>query len=457
MVRDTGMAAVLLCLAASAAAGQSGVQQAVATKPALTDDSQACYACHSHTTPVIARQWADSRHAGIGVGCFECHHADQTDADAFKHYGRTIATIVTPKDCGTCHVQEAEEFTRSHHAQAARFIGSLDNVLGELAEGPLAAANGCWQCHGSTVRLRTGAGGQPIRDTNGKPKIDPLTWPNTGIGRVNLDGSRGSCSACHSRHIFSRALGRYPDTCGKCHLGPDHPQIEIYNESKHGIAFRAQQAEMNLESRSWVVGKDYTAAPTCATCHMSATPTQPVTHDVGARISWTLRPVISKKLAHWESRRAKMQDVCGNCHGPDFVKAFYVQYDKTVELYNDKFARPAKRIMDALRTEKKITPDPFDDRIEWTFFLLWHHEGRRARMGASMQGPDYTQWHGFFEVAQRFYFELIPQAQALGGSNRAIKTVIADILNRPEHAWRKGLSPHERQQILDFYKRRYGD
>ena len=37
-------------------------------------------------------------------------------------------------------------------------------------------------------------------------------------------------------------------------------------------------------------------------------------------------------------------------------------------------------------------------------------EGRRARMGASMMAPDYTQWHGMFEVADRFYLELVPQA-----------------------------------------------
>jgi hypothetical protein len=29
-----------------------------------------------------------------------------------------------------------------------------------------------------------------------------------------------------------------------------------------------------------------------------------------------------------------------------------------------------------------------------------HHEGRRARHGAAMMGADYTQWHGFYEVAQ---------------------------------------------------------
>ena len=33
-------------------------------------------------------------------------------------------------------------------------------------------------------------------------------------------------------------------------MGPDHPQIEIYNESKQGIAFRGRQAEMPLDSES---------------------------------------------------------------------------------------------------------------------------------------------------------------------------------------------------------------
>ena len=458
MARSVRLTMVLLFLTAVPAVAKPPRKQQVSkgSKAEMSAESRACYKCHSEKTPVIAQQWAESKHATLGVGCFECHHADAADADAFTHYGQTIAIIVTPKDCGVCHVSETAEFTQSHHAQAAQFIGSLDNVLGEMAEGSLAAANGCWQCHGSTVRLLAGADGAPLKDENGKPKIDPLTWPNTGIGRVNLDGSRGSCSACHSRHIFSRAVGRYPDTCGKCHMGPDHPQIEIYNESKHGIAFHAREAAMHLDKESWVVGKDYSAAPTCATCHMSATATQPVTHDVGARISWTLRPVISKKLENWESRRGKMQEVCTNCHGPDFIKAFYVQYDKTVELYNDKFAKPAQQIMDVLRAKKKITPDPFDDQIEWTFYFLWHHEGRRARMGVSMQGPDYTQWHGFFEVAHRFYFELIPQAQGLAGGDPDITKVIDDILAQPDHAWRKGLAPAERQKILDFYKQRYG-
>ncbi len=84
----------------------------------------------------------------------------------------------------------------------------------------------------------------------GNGKFDPDTWPNSGIGRVNPDGSKGTCAACHGRHAFSSAQARQPENCGNCHMGPDHPQIEIYNESKHGIQFRAIIAKMNLDSKS---------------------------------------------------------------------------------------------------------------------------------------------------------------------------------------------------------------
>ena len=121
-------------------------------------------------------------------------------------------------------------------------------------------------------------------------------WPNQGVGRINPDGSWGSCTACHTRHRFSLEQARRPDACGKCHLGPDHPQMEVYKESKHGILYEAFRDKLNMDRTSWIVGKDYTTAPTCSTCHMSATPTQGATHDVGERISWTLRPAISTKL-----------------------------------------------------------------------------------------------------------------------------------------------------------------
>ncbi len=155
------------------------------------------------------------------------------------------------------------------------------------------AVNGCWQCHGAIVGFeRDATRADPPDGPGGEagPRSAD-TWPNSGIGRLNPDGSKGSCHACHSRHDFEAKLARAPENCGKCHMGPDHPQIEIYNESKHGIAFHANRDRMALDKEGdWVLGRDYSAAPTCATCHISGymTPDGVVAgnnHDVGERIS----------------------------------------------------------------------------------------------------------------------------------------------------------------------------
>ena len=404
----------------------------------ISEEGQACLDCHQEMNPGIVAQWWGSAHAQAEVDCYSCHQANEGDPAAFEHYGFEIAVIVSPNYCARCHAREAEEFAASHHSKAAQFIGSLDNILGEIVEGGPAAINGCRQCHGSEVVYL------------GDGKFDPATWPNSGIGRVNPDGSRGSCAACHGRHAFSSAQARRPENCGKCHMGPDHPQIEIYNESKHGIQFQANVEAMNLDSRIWVVGQDYWAAPTCATCHMSATPNQPITHDVGARISYTLRPVISTHLENWEARQQAMQDVCSACHQTSWVENFYVQYSGTIELYNEKFARPAQAIMDQLYKEEKLTRTPFDEKIEWTFYELWHHEGRRARMGTAMMGPDFTQWHGFYEVAKHFYNKFLPEAEELSPG-------ISDpVFAKDEHSWKKGLTPEQLESILQFYRKRYG-
>lgn len=403
----------------------------------ISAEGQQCLSCHETSTPAAVQQWRHSRHAEAGIDCYSCHRANATDPATFEHYGQKIAVIVTPNYCARCHKSEVEQFQASHHAQAAQFIGSLDNMLGEVVEGGPAAINGCMQCHGSTVKYQ------------GEGKFDASTWPNSGIGRVNPDGSKGTCAACHGRHGFSSAQARQPENCGKCHMGPDHPQIEIYNESKHGIQFRAHINEMNLSSKHWVVGKDYFSAPTCATCHMSATSNQPVTHDVGERISWTLRPAISIKLDNWEKKRAAMQDVCSNCHATGWIGNFYRQYDLSVDLYNEKFARPAKAIMDKLHADGVLTATPFDEKLEWTYYELWHHEGRRARMGTAMMGPDYTQWHGFYEVAKNFYNEFLPEAERLQPG------ISKDVLSQDWHRWKSGLTPGEAEKILQFYKDRY--
>ncbi len=81
-----------------------------------------------------------------------------------------------------------------------------------------------------------------------------------------------------------------------------------------------------------------------------------------------------------------------------------------------------------------------------------------------MMAPDYTQWHGFFEVAHRFYFEFLSQARetlehALKASRiteaQKAEKVIQGVLAKTDHQWLKGLTPEQRREQMKFYKERY--
>jgi hypothetical protein len=61
-----------------------------------------------------------------------------------------------------------------------------------------------------------------------------------------------------------------------------------------------------------------------------------------------------------------------------------------------------------------------------------------------MMAPDYAHWHGMFEVAERFYDKLIPEAREIAKhaeeegkqtEAEAVREVIDSILARPEHQW----------------------
>lgn len=474
---------LLAFLCGSALGGCSS--SSVAKTPGTPKANQGpCVTCHEKHNPGLVGQWRASAHSANDVGCGDCHGAEKGEADAFEHEGETIAVIVSPKDCSECHQKEFDEQKGSHHAKAAQILGSLDNLLGEVIGGQPAVNAGCRQCHGSKVEI----------DQDGRPTAE--TWPNTGMGRINPDGSWGSCSACHTRHEFSVEQARQPEACGKCHLGPDHPQIEVWNESKHGILYHANREKLQLNAEQWRAGIEYFTGPTCSSCHISAAGGQPVTHDVGERISWTLRPPISTKLnmvileddakddingdnpkmpkvgseyttkhgnkskvkavLTWQQRRAKMLDICLQCHQKRFVEGAYKQFDDVVDLYNTKFAKPCKAIIGELKKAGKITKANFDDPIEWTWWEIWHHEGRRARHGAAMQGPDYTWWHGLYEVGKNFYTKFIPELEEAAGKKMAKQLLDKYVYSQEGHKWhRDGMGKEALHNIQKFYKERY--
>jgi hypothetical protein len=76
-----------------------------------------------------------------------------------------------------------------------------------------------------------------------------------------------------------------------------------------------------------------------------------------------------------------------------------------------------------------------------------------------MQGPDYTHWHGLYDVSQKFYFKFIPELIHLAAKHdmtEKYQKAIDDILARPEHKWYKdGFESGVMKAIQDEQEERY--
>ncbi len=419
-----------------------------------------CINCHKASGVLggIIRDWEASKHAEHNVTCKDCHQVEEGYPGGISHNGFTISPVVSPKMCGKCHPKEAKEFKQSLHSLGAKYYEYLFSkqklpYLESQIEGGYIVKEGKNITHAATLR-----GCQACHGTNmtGKTSKNFEVWPNNGIGRINPDGSKGSCAACHSRHKFSIAEARHPETCGQCHMGPDHPQIEIYLESKHGNIYAAEGNTWNWSKENWKAGIDY-RAPTCASCHMSAAPGVPSTHDVSSRLSWELEPPVSRHTdntantlgtpisdgSSWQEKRDRMKKVCRQCHSSEWTENYYKQFDIAVELYNKQYEE-AKKIVDRLYDQGLLTKTSFDEPIEFKIYEMWHHEGRRARMGASMMGQDYVQWHGFYELlkdkveiehmAEELKEKSNKKAAGMGAVAGIVAVIGAVLLSR----WRRG-------------------
>jgi predicted heme/steroid binding protein/uncharacterized membrane protein len=364
---------------------------------------QSCVECHRIKTPAIHADWKNSVHGKVGVECANCHRANNEDSilkSHLEHYNSPISVVVSPINCGGCHPKQAEEYKRSKHANTHEIMWKIDHWFNDGMNNTIERTTGCLACHGTIIEVE---GGRPLAGT----------WPNVGVGRINPDGSLGSCSSCHTRHRFSLVEARKPEACDQCHLGPDHPQIEIYNESKHGTIYHAEGNQWTWypENRNWTAGKNY-RAPTCAACHMSSAGDIPSTHDTTERLSWetqaprTVRPSEFKPFpakSDWRTERDKMRAVCLQCHSNTWTDDHFSNLDKVVGNYNTLYFDPVKEKLDELYTTGVLSKNRyFDEEAEWQFYELWHHEGRRARMGAAMMAPDYAWWHGFYELKHRY-------------------------------------------------------
>lgn len=448
----------------------------------LSDASTECIDCHEMIHPCIVSDWKKSRHArvttrqamaadslakrvsnplvpaelkDVAVGCAECHTLrPKAHADTFEHIGYDIHVVVSPKDCATCHSQEAEQYSKNlmSHAYAnlsdnklyyrlqRSIIGKSRLSKGKVVFGPpdsAVEADACYYCHGTKLEVI----GTEVRDTESVgelefPKIKG--WPNQGVGRINLDGSLGSCSACHTRHTFSIAMARKPYTCKECHVGPDVPAFKVYASSKHGNIFSAMHESWSFETVPWTIGKDFTA-PTCATCHISLLVNNDEeviverTHQMNNRLPWRIYGLIyahphpqspdttiirneagqplptgldgkmaSKFLideVEMAERTRSMQAACLSCHDTSWVKGHWEKFENTIHQTNAETLTATLIMGDIWKHGFAEALDrggnPFDEAVEKKWTLTWLFYGNSIRFASAMAGGgDYGVFAG---------------------------------------------------------------
>jgi hydroxylamine dehydrogenase len=443
----------------------------------ISDNTEACLECHRTLDPGIVADWELSRMAKItpqaargmiqkkrrvsfdkipqkladvGVGCAECHTMNsEKHGDTFEHNGYQIHVVVSPEDCAVCHPVEREQYSKNLMSHA---YGNLQNnpVFRDLvnsvngmqsfkdmettydAPDQATDADSCFYCHGTVVKLIEMMG----RDTEyGSMSFPVLSgWPNQGVGRVNPDGSKGTCTACHTRHQFSIEMARRPHTCSECHKGPDVPAYKVYVASKHGNVYAAlgKDKTWDFNAVPWIVGDDF-SAPTCATCHVSLLVSRDGqviaerTHQMSDRIAWRImglvyahprlkspdttivrneaglplpteltgEPVTKYVIDAKEQkkRRNTMKLVCFACHSQGWVDGQFARFENTIKTTNKMTLTATEILLSAWEkgaasglAQKDST---FNEAIEKKWVEQWLFYANSTRYASAMVGADY--------------------------------------------------------------------
>ena len=450
-------------------------QVAIGAKAQISEDTQTCIDCHASLHPGIVADWKKGRMANVTpaealkktklerrvsvgkvpdglvnvvVGCAECHTMNPgKHQDTFEHNGFDVHIVVTPRDCASCHPAEVGQYGKNlmSHAYGNLQNNPLYRDLVDSVNGTQSFANmkttykppdaktdadSCFYCHGTTIRMK----GMQIRDTTmGEMDFPVLSgWPNHGVGRINPDGSRGSCAACHSRHQFSIEMARKPYTCSECHKGPDVPAYKVYTVSKHGNIYASMGRAWNFNAVPWTVGKDFTA-PTCATCHVSLVISEDGdviakrTHQMNDRIPWRIFGLIyahphpkspdttiiknragltlpteltGQPVAKYlidvmeqEKREKTMQGVCLSCHSQTWVDGQFARLENTIRTTNEMTLTATKVLLSAwdkgaakgLAQKDSI----FNETIEKKWVEQWLFYANSTRFASAMAGADY--------------------------------------------------------------------
>lgn len=441
----------------------------------VSEATSACLECHGSIHPGIVEDWKKSRMGrttpseakalkpqerrvsfgevpqGLGdvvVGCAECHTGNPGGRpDAFEHNGFRVHTVVSPRDCAACHPVEVDQYGGNLMSHAygnlmnnPLYLDMVKSVTGTHAflAGKISVrepdaeslADSCLHCHGTEVRVKK----VETRQTEqGEMEFPVLSgWPNQGVGRINPDGSRGSCASCHARHSFSIAMARQPQTCSQCHSGPDVPAYKVYEASKHANIYHSLGKSWNFEAVPWKAGKDFTA-PTCAACHVSQVVSEDGevlserTHRMNDRIPWRIFGLVyahphpsspdtskirnkaglplpteltgepageflidQKEMA---GRTSRLQAACSACHSRTWVEGHFARFENTLRSSNEMTLAATQILLSAYEQGAARGPGQgdslFNEAIETRWVEQWLFFANSTRYAAAMSGADY--------------------------------------------------------------------
>jgi hydroxylamine dehydrogenase len=182
----------------------------------LVRASGKCAECYANLQYSIVHEYQLSMHARKKINCLECHQP-AAEQDGHDHHGFVIVSHLTAANCRSCHEPIYQQFLRSRHAAPswAAVYGDKDLSPDQVAFSE--------QFHPGGVKRPA----NPLTFLEGQAATQSGCVSCHSVGRPNSDGTIGNCTSCHTRHTSSVEVARLPTTCGQCHMGPDHSQLEI--------------------------------------------------------------------------------------------------------------------------------------------------------------------------------------------------------------------------------------
>lgn len=332
-----------------------------------------CLACHEKETPGVVEYWKKSTHFQNQVGCASCH-----GSSIEANHQRTVT--VDAAKCGSCHKTAFSDHGRSKHGIG----GKTGRGCTRNQERSEDQQKSCSLCHkpGSTLPVVATECAMFLAQSPAMQRQGCSACHRVETG----------CDTCHTQHGTDLGAARNPGTCGTCHMGPDHPQLEAWETSRHGVLFKnAGEA----------------AAPSCVTCHMQAG-----SHNVSKGISSGV-PMGSAELKKQERKR--MLDICAACHTRAFSARTLDDADRIME-QSSALVSEARSIIDGLKKDGLLLP-PLSERpahplfgnslelgphmlyenlslVESLFFKMKAFYAATTVKGAFHQNPDYTHWFG---------------------------------------------------------------